>query len=234
VRGQPDDVVRRPSGRLRNPVDVNLRRPLSPAVAIAAVLLAAVGCGSSSPAGSTRAGSGASGATAGRTPAAQAAAPGPSALTPDSTSAATGDIPDNQVFLVFRNRAAGYSIRYPEGWAERGGGNTVNFRDKNNLIRVIVSPGSLPTPAAARAELGRGKAAPGAATSIAVGGAPALRIGYTTRSPADPVTGKRVTLTVDRYYLAHAGKRAVVDLGTPVGVDNVDAYRLIIRSFRWS
>jgi len=47
------------------------------------------------------------------------------------------------------------------------------------------------------------------------------------------VTGKRVTLVVDRYYFAHAGKEAIVDLGTPVGVDNVDAYRLMIESFRW-
>jgi hypothetical protein len=47
------------------------------------------------------------------------------------------------------------------------------------------------------------------------------------------VTGKRVKLVVNRYYLAHAGKVAVLDLGTPVGVDNVDAYRLMIESFRW-
>jgi hypothetical protein len=42
-----------------------------------------------------------------------------------------------------------------------------------------------------------------------------------------------VTLVVDRYYLAHGGKRAVVDLGAPKGVDNVDAYRMMIESFRW-
>ena len=47
------------------------------------------------------------------------------------------------------------------------------------------------------------------------------------------MTGKRVTLVVDRYYLWHGGRRAVVDLGTPQGVDNVDAYRLMIESFRW-
>ena len=56
---------------------------------------------------------------------------------------------------------------------------------------------------------------------------------YTTVSAPNPVTGKRVTLTVDRYYLGHAGKEAIVDLGTPIGVDNVDAYRLTIESFRW-
>jgi len=45
--------------------------------------------------------------------------------------------------------------------------------------------------------------------------------------------GKRVTLVVDRYELAANGKKATVDLGTPKGVDNVDAYRLMIESFRW-
>ena len=50
---------------------------------------------------------------------------------------------------------------------------------------------------------------------------------------ANPVTGKRVTLVVDRYYLAAHGRRAVLDEGTPQGVDNVDAYRLIAQSFRW-
>jgi hypothetical protein len=46
------------------------------------------------------------------------------------------------------------------------------------------------------------------------------------------VTGKSVKLIVDRYELGRGGTRATVDLGTPVGVDNVDAYRLMIQSFR--
>jgi len=45
-------------------------------------------------------------------------------------------------------------------------------------------------------------------------------------------SGKSVTLTVDRYELATGGRRATVDLGTPVGVDNVDAFRLMIQSLR--
>ena len=40
-------------------------------------------------------------------------------------------------------------------------------------------------------------------------------------------------LVVDRYELGHAGSRATVDLATPSGVDNVDAYRMMISSFRW-
>jgi hypothetical protein len=56
---------------------------------------------------------------------------------------------------------------------------------------------------------------------------------YTTQSAPNPVTGKQVRLTVDRYELAHGGRVATIDLGTPVGVDNVDAYRRMIESFKW-
>jgi len=38
---------------------------------------------------------------------------------------------------------------------------------------------------------------------------------------------------VDRYAYYQGGRVAIVDLGTAVGVDNVDAYRMISRSFKW-
>ena len=150
-------------------------------------------------------------------PATTAASPAP--LAPEAQAAATGDIPDNQVFLTFRNAAAGYSMKYPEGWAQQGSGAHVTIRDKNNIVRVVVSSGAKPSVPAAQ--------------QVTISGSPALKSVYRTQSAPNTVTGKRVTLTVDRYYLWHNGKRAVVDLGTPVGVDNVDAYRLMIESFRW-
>ena len=159
----------------------------------------------------------------------------PSALQAEAAAAATGDIPDNQMFVVFHDAAAGYSIKFPEGWAQQGGGRQVTFRDKNNIVRVLVAPGARPTTGTIARQLAalggvRVTSAPAATT---IHGAPALEVVYTTASPPNAVTGKRVTLTVDRYYLSHAGKEAIVDLGTPVGVDNVDAYRLMIESFRW-
>jgi type II secretory pathway component GspD/PulD (secretin) len=159
----------------------------------------------------------------------------PAALQAEARSAATGDVPDNQVFIVFHNAKAGYSLKYPEGWAQSGSGATVAIRDKNNIVRVVVQPGHLPTASAARKALASSSGATlrSAPKAVTLGGAPALALVYTTQSAASAVTGKRVTLVVDRYYLTHAGKVAVVDLGTPEGVDNVDAYRLMIESFRW-
>jgi hypothetical protein len=56
---------------------------------------------------------------------------------------------------------------------------------------------------------------------------------YTTQSAQDPVTGRSVLLIVDRYVVDNKGRVATVDLGTPQGVDNIDAYRKMINSFRW-
>jgi hypothetical protein len=196
------------------------------------VLLA--GCGGSSKTSAPSAGS-SSTTTAQRASAQTSSSPSASALQAEATSAATGDIPDNQVFIRFRDAAAAYSMKYPEGWAQRGVGARVTFRDKNNIVRVLVTPGVPPTAASVRAALRRltGARVQSGPRPLTINGARAFRVVYTTASAPNAVTGKRVTLQVDRYYLSDAGKEAIVDLGTPVGVDNVDAYRLMIESFRW-
>lgn len=212
---------------------------------LVATSLAAVGCGSSSsstapavqaPSGAQPGGS--SSAAGSGSAAGSAAASSPSALAADARSAATGDIPDNQVFLVFHDSAAGYSIKYPEGWTQRGSGGDVTFQDKNNIVHIVVSHGAAPTPAALAAGLRsvRSKDPTLSFTTpatIQLGSRRVVKSVYTTLSAPNPVTGKRVRLAVDRYAVSGSGKHAIVDLGTPRGVDNVDAYRLMIESFTW-
>lgn len=168
-------------------------------------------------------------------PSVQTTGTAPSALQPEANSTATGDIPDNQVFVNFKDTTAAYSMKYPEGWAQQGAGMRVTFRDKNNIVRVVVTPGPAPTAASIRGDLRRpaGAQVQSGPRPLRIGGDRAFKVVYTTASAPNAVTSKRVTLQVDRYYLSHAGKVAIVDLGTPVGVDNVDAYRLMIESFRW-
>jgi hypothetical protein len=207
-------------------------RPVVPFLAAFAL----AGCGGANQASSpsTTASTAATTAPA-QPPATTATQGGPSPLTPEAKAAATGDIPDNQVFLTFDNAAEGYSMKYPEGWARQGSGRQVTIRDKNNIIRIVVAAGGAVTPAEAKHDVSgvSGARTAAAPQTVTIGGGPAIKVVYTTQSAANAVTGKRVTLVVDRYYLWHAGKRAVVDLGTPQGVDNVDAYRLMIESFRW-
>jgi hypothetical protein len=175
-------------------------------------------------------------ASAGSSAAAAGTASPPPPLVPEAAATAAGDIPDNQVFLVFSNRAAGYSLKYPEGWAQQGGGPNVTFRDKNNIVRIVVAKG--PPPTLARIVRDSSALSGGRVTSgpqvLRLGGGKAFKLVYTIHSAPNSVTGKRVLLVVDRYYLWRGAREAVVDLGTPQGVDNVDAYRLMIDSFRWT
>jgi hypothetical protein len=157
-------------------------------------------------------------------------------LTGEAQQAAAGDIPDNQVFLVFRDAADGYSMKYPEGWARKGTAHLVSFRDKNNVVRIAVLKGGAATVAAATADMDRLKMPSlrfDHPTSLTIAGKRVVKVVYTTESAPNPVTGKRATLSVDRYYVPGPTRHAVVDLGTPRGVDNVDAYKLMIESFRW-
>jgi hypothetical protein len=210
---------------------VTARTPF--AIALALMALAAAGCGSS--------GSSSGGAASASSPSSAAAnpsSPGAAALTAEARSAATGDIPDNQVFLTFHDPNARYSIKFPEGWAQKGSGADVTFSEKNNLVHIVVGSGPQPTSAAVAAELTRLKAATPSISfttpaPIRVSAGPAVKSTYTTTSGPNPVTGKRVVLIVDRYVLASGGRRAIVDLGTAHGVDNIDAYRMMINSFRW-
>jgi hypothetical protein len=200
------------------------------AVACGALALLA-GCGGSHKSSATTATASSSSSTT--RPSARTSTTSPSALQAEAASAATGDIPDNQVFITFHG--ATYSMKYPEGWAQRGTGAHVTFRDKNNIVRVLVASAAPPTAGGIRAGLAalHGLHLRSGPQSMTIGGGRAFKIVYTTASAPNPVTGKRVTLMVDRYYLPRAGKEAIVDLGTPVGVDNVDAYRMMIQSFRW-
>jgi hypothetical protein len=160
------------------------------------------------------------------------------ALAADAKSAVTGDIPDNQNFLTYRNASPRFSMVYPEGWTVKQAKDGVTFKDKNNLVRIALASGLAPTTATAQAQLAALKRSdptliPGAPRAITIKSGPAVKITYTTQSTPNPVTGKSVTLMVDRYELAHGGRVATIDLGTPTGVDNVDAYKRMIASYKW-
>jgi hypothetical protein len=201
---------------------MSLNQPVRVALPLVLVTAIAGGCGGSSDKKSSSNSSGSS----------------PAALSADAKSAATGDIPDNQNFLVYRDKRVGFSIKYPEGWSQTKSAGGIDFKDKNNLVRVAVHKGQAPTAARVSAELKKLKASQPslkaqAPKQINLKAGPAIKVTYTTTSAPNPVTGKRVVLMVDRYELAKKGRVAVIDLGTPTGVDNVDAYRLMSESFTW-
>ena len=146
-------------------------------VAVVPAALAVAGCGggkSAAPSTSTLA------TTPPATTAPASSSPG--ALQGEAATAATGDIPDNQVFLVFRNRPAGYSIKYPEGWTQIGAGRNVTVvKDKNNVVHIVVGSGAPAAPRQASAELAALQR-----SNRALHGSPPPRLGRSRSAPRPP------------------------------------------------
>ena len=108
--------------------------PLIPLLVLGLVLSGCGGGGSSQPTSSS---------TAAPSTEGQPAEASPETETPsEAESAATGDIPDNQVFLTYTNHAAGYSIRYPEGWARRGAARGCSEKWRRSTVAGSTSRGS--------------------------------------------------------------------------------------------
>jgi hypothetical protein len=148
-------------------------------------------------------------------------APKPAAPTGKETSP-PGDIPDNQAYVAYRG--SGYSVKVPEGWARTGAAGAVTFTDKLNSVRIE----SQAAGAAARKPAGATR------TTVSRPAGRADRITYIARSAPDAVTGRRVTDAVERYVFTHGGRAVVLTLSGPKGADNVDPWKLITSSLRWT
>jgi hypothetical protein len=153
-----------------------------------------------------------------------------------SISAAKGDIPDTAVYLTYRGR--GFSLQYVEGWSIRlqRSGVLVNDQDSSEVVAIQQSRSRYDAYASSDlAHLSRSlpKFHLVLRQKLALPAGAAIRAQYHTLSAQDPVTGRRVNVLVDRYYIAGSRRVGVLTLATPLGVDNVDAFRRIARSFRW-
>ena len=149
-----------------------------------------------------------------------------------------GDIPDNQVFVPYTFPAGGFTVSVPEGWSRTTSGGAVTFTDKLNSVRLDTKAvSSAPTVASAKqSELPSIASAPGyrAGTVEMVDrkAGPAVHISYQASSSPDPVTGKTITLDVERYEFYAKGKEAILTLSGPKGADNVDPWRIVTDSFK--
>jgi hypothetical protein len=162
-----------------------------------------------------------------------------SVVTPPSRAAAAtyGDIPDSANYLTFT--APHFKVQFIEGWGRQGSGGTVTFSDKDSLERVAL----LATPRGSLAAFVRGPELTnlrrahatriGSPRPVSLPGGRGWYLQYTVPSTPDLVTGKVVSLLTDRYYLSGPHQLAVLTLASPLGDDNVDAFRRIAHSFSW-
>lgn len=196
------------------------------------------GSGAAKPTGPAESGAVAQSVGAGGATPVESSGPGASEA-PAGSGATSGDIPDTAVFLTYADATHGFSIQYVEGWQVTPSTEGVTIRDKDRSVTVrLVSPQTNVAGYVARTDLpalrGQVGFAFGSQDTVTTPSGTYVHVSYQVPAPPDPVTGKQVPTTVDRYYVPGPKGLAIVNLATPTGVDNVDAFRQIIESFRWT
>jgi hypothetical protein len=214
-----------------------------PALLAVGVAAAIAGCGSSNSSTPT--------STAG----AQSAASSSAASSATKSSATTsggvnpnapetlppGDIPDTIAYVPYAVPGRGLTFSTPEGWSRKGTPDGVIFTDKLNTVQLVDTHGAGPiTVASARqsevpklaASLKGFKLQSVSVVSRPAG--PAARIKYLGYSPPDPVTGKFGVLAFERYEFFHQGREVSLVLSSPLGSDNVDPWRNVTSSLRFT
>lgn len=212
------------------------RRTLTMAGAVAATAVLASCSGTSTP--SVSSGGASSSASSSASPtAATTGQPAPRM----TESNPPGDIPDNTAYVAFSPAGGGYSVKIPEGWARTSTGTTTSFTDKLNHIEMSTAAApNQPTvdsvtktdAASLRAKVP--KFAMGRVSIVVRHSGTAILLTYQGDSAPDQVTGKVVRDAFERYTFYRAGKRVDLTLSGPTKADNVDPWRIVSDSLRWS
>lgn len=215
------------------------RLPLAAGVGMI-VLTAGCGGGSGTTATGTAPTSAPTPSTAG-TSAAPASTSGSSQAPVPVESNPPGDIPDSIAFVAYRNAAGRYGFTYPEGWARLERGSAVAFSDKLNGLAADSAgvPADLSVAAVRAREIPRLQGSQPAfelrtVEAVTLPAGRGVRVVYRRNSSPDPVTGRQERDEVESYLIASGTRRVRLDLFGPVGADNVDAYRTISSSLRFS
>jgi len=143
-------------------------------------------------------------------------------------------------FLTFHNPGARYRHLLPGGLGPQGHRRGYTLVDKNNGRPHRDHEGAGATPSSVLRRAHPAEAVEPVADVHPPGDRPSEVRNHRDQvdlprpvARADPVTGK--TVSSDRRPVRAQRRRQTghVDLGTAKGVDNVDAYRMMISSFRW-
>lgn len=221
---------------------MSARRTLTIAGAIAttAILAACSGSSSGLAAGQTPKGP-ASSASVTSSGSSLSTAPSPQPAPKVTEVNPPGDIPDNQAYVAFNPPGGGYSVKIPEGWARTSTGTTTSFGDKLNHIQMSTATATTqPTTASVTTtdvpslKTTVPKFAMGKVSLVVRRGGRAILLTYQGDSASDPVTGKVVRDAFERYTFYRAGKRVDLTLSGPTNADNVDPWRIVSDSLRWS
>ncbi len=152
----------------------------------------------------------------------------------------SGDIPDNQVFVMYKPTSGSFEVKVPEGWAQSTSESSTEFTDKLNIVSIRWVPDA-PEPTVERAnsvdvpELASTEPAFQLVETkqVTLPGGTAILIKYQKDSAPNQVTGKKYRMDVLLYEFYRNGLQVNLMLASPVGADNVDPWKIISESFKW-
>ena len=159
------------------------------------------------------------------------------AVTPEVSP--PGDIPDSQVFIVYKS-PAGFSFKVPEGWARKDAGDTISFQGKYDVVAATIVPVTQPldmtyVKQTLVANIQKGHAVTiGKISTVKLPGGDAVKVAYSENSEPNAVTSKQIRMESERFYFFKDGKLVSLYLSAPLGSDNVDQWNLMSASFRWN
>lgn len=211
-----------------------------PVLITVAMSIVIAGCGSASSSTTAAGGASSSSTAAASSPVTTTAST--SGVNPNQRETLPpGDIPDTIAYVPYAVPGQGLTVSTPEGWSRSSAHGTVKFTDKLNEIQVFTLAAKGPVTAASVKQT----EVPGIAasvktfklqsiTTVSRPAGSAVRIAYLGDSPPNPVTGKVGTLAFERYDFFHKGREVVLLLSSPQGSDNVDPWRKVTSSLRFT
>jgi hypothetical protein len=177
-----------------------------------------------------------------------ASGPGTSGVTPSGASTgytpASGTADTGELFPVYANKTAGYSIRYPGGWRiHEDSPSTVRIARFGDAIAIVVRERkSAPFYKGYQQQLEALLAKHDTkllskidqpANQFTVGKDKITKAVIEQERPTGPGDAPKDTVVTYRYLFWKDGKLVQVSMSSVKGVDNGPAWDLIASSFRW-
>lgn len=153
-------------------------------------------------------------------------------------SAASGNIPASQNFISYSSADGHYDIQYPEGWTPAVLDGDARFTHNWDGLQVSVGPSSDPfTVDAIKSKqvadlIRKGRAVTVKNVSrVTTKSGDAVLVEYDSNS--DPVDGRKVRLSCQRYYYNSNGMLAALTMWAPAGSNNANIWKQIPDTFTW-
>jgi len=210
-----------------------------PALLAVALAAAIAGCGSSSSSTQSSQPAASSSVTSAATKSSTTTSGGVNPNAPETLP--PGDIPDTIAYVPYAVPGHGLTFSTPEGWSRRTTSDGVIFTDKLNTVQLIDTRASGPITVASAQHTEVPKLAASlkgfklqSVSVVSRTAGQAVRIKYLGYSTPDPVTGKFGVLAFERYEFFHRGREVSLVLSSPQGSDNVDPWRNVTSSLRFT